>query len=40
MKGNNVEPKQEQIVEVWISEEPPALPVANPDVKPLWEALR
>jgi hypothetical protein len=25
--------------EVWVSEEPPATPVANPLVKPLWEAL-
>lgn len=35
-----MEPKQEQNDEVWVSEEPPALPTTNPAVKPLWEALR
>ncbi|QKY78619.1 hypothetical protein SEA_DRYAD_81 [Streptomyces phage Dryad] len=25
--------------DAWVTEEPPAEPVANPDVRPLWEAL-
>jgi len=25
--------------DVWVTEEPPAMPVSNPAVKPLWEAL-
>lgn len=31
--------QQETIDEAWVTEEPPAMPVVNPDVKPLWEAL-
>lgn len=25
--------------EVWVTEQPPEMPVHNPAVKPLWEAL-
>ena len=25
--------------DIWVAEEPPALPVSNPAVRPLWEAL-
>lgn len=31
--------QQETADEVWVTEEPPAMPVTNPRVKPLWEAL-
>ncbi|AVP41516.1 hypothetical protein SEA_WENTWORTH_77 [Streptomyces phage Wentworth] len=30
----------EENKDVWVTEEPPQMPVQNPAVKPLWEALR
>lgn len=30
--------QQETVEGAWVTEDPPAMPVANPKVKPLWEA--